>query len=92
MLGRSRCIRASTLTRIAQQRFGLARALLHWLRTSLNRVRWEENQQFTALERRTSTVPKTAEQAAQLFMATQMTLGENEKARLQRIDQVQPIA
>ena len=40
--------------------FGLGGAILHWLRTSLNRIRWEENQQFHAIERRGSTVPKSA--------------------------------
>lgn len=40
--------------------FGLFKTLLHLMRTALNRVRWEENQQFTALEKRSSNVPQNS--------------------------------
>jgi len=62
--------------------FGIGQAILHWIRTSLNRVRWEENQQFHAIERRGSTVPKSAEEAKQLFIATQKGVALTEKERM----------
>lgn len=61
---------APALTHSPRAPIGFFRTLLHLLRTALNRVRWEENQQFTALEKRSSTVPKSAEEATQLFLAT----------------------
>ena len=37
------------LTLAPSHSFSVFKALLHLIRTSLNRVRWEENQQFTEL-------------------------------------------
>ena len=50
----------STMLRKQIQPFGLFNAIMHYLRTALNRVRWEENQQFRSIEQRGSTVPKSA--------------------------------
>lgn len=59
------------LTRTPTFSIGFFRSLLHLMRTALNRVRWEENQQFTALEKRSSTVPKSAQEQTQLFVRTE---------------------
>ena len=53
--------RTVALTFINRNHFGLGSVIMHWLRTALNRVRWEENQQFHAIEQRGSTIPKSAE-------------------------------
>lgn len=84
-----RAIRHSRpLLHTSKSTFGLFNALLHFMRTALNRIRWEENQQFTALDKRASTVPKNSEQATQLFMATEQQVALSERGRLQRIDDV----
>lgn len=50
--------------------FGLGNVILQYIRTRLNRIRWEENRQFTALQQRSSNVPKNTEEANKLFIAT----------------------
>lgn len=52
---------ASRLIHTPRNNFGLFKALMHLVRTTLNKIRWEENQQFTALETRASNLPKSAE-------------------------------
>lgn len=79
---------SSTLVHSPRSPMSFFKTILHIVRTALNRVRWEENQQFTALEQRSSTVPKNAEQATQLFVATEKQIALSEEGRLQRIDQV----
>jgi len=44
---------------------------MHMIRGYLNRVRWEENQEFRALDIKNSTVPRTTEQANQVFINTE---------------------
>ena len=71
-----------------KQPFSIFKAIMHYVRTAMNRVRWEENQQFTSLQERGSTVPKNVEQATQLFIATEQQVSLSEKDRMKRIDMV----
>ena len=71
-----------------KQSFGLFNAIMHYIRTAMNKVRWEENQQFTSIEKRANNVPKTAEQATQLFIATEQQVSLSEHERMKRIDSV----
>lgn len=68
--------------------FGLGNLLLHYIRTLMNRVRWEENRELRALETRSNNLPRSTEQANKLFVATEQSISLSEEARLQRIDQV----
>jgi hypothetical protein len=80
----------ATLTLTPHAPFGLGSLLLHYIRTLMNRVRWEENRELRSLETRGSTVPQSTEQANKLFIATEHSISLSEEARMQRIDQVLP--
>jgi hypothetical protein len=79
---------AGRLTLAPSFRFALGRLLLHYVRTLMNRVRWEENREIRSLETRGGNLPRSTEQANKLFIATEQSLSLSEEARLQRIDQV----
>ena len=68
--------------------FGLGTAIVTYVRTLMNRVRWEENREFTAIQNKNTQVPKNIEQATKLFIAGQQEMSLSEKERMQRIDNV----
>ena len=59
------------LIKSPQHSFSVFRTLMHMIRGYLNKVRWEENQEFRALDIKNSTVPRTTEQANQVFINTE---------------------
>jgi hypothetical protein len=74
-----------------RQSFSVLTKLLHGLRGYLNRIRWEENHEFRALDIKNSTVPRTTEQANQIFINTEQQAALSEQQRMQRIDSVRLI-
>lgn len=90
MLNRVAARLSPGLTLTPRCRFGLGSLLLHYIRTLMNRVRWEENREMRSLETRGSTLPRSTEQANKLFVATEHAISLSEEARMQRIDQVPP--
>lgn len=79
------------LIRKNQYSYRLANLLIQYIRTTLNKIKWEDNRQFSAIEQRQSRVPKNTEEANKLFIATEQGLSLSEKARMERIDEVMKI-
>lgn len=55
---------------------------MQYIRTTLNRIRWEENREFTSLQQRQNNLPSNYEQANKLFIATEQERSLSERARM----------
>lgn len=88
MLNRSLPHLTKSITTTIVNPFGVGKLILHYIRTVLNRIRWEENRELHSLQSRSTTLPRNTEQANKLFVATEQDLSLSEQARMQRIDRV----
>ena len=88
MLNHSLPLMGKSITTNIRTHFGVGKLILHYIRTVLNRIRWEENRELHSLQTRNANLPRTTEQANKLFVATEQDLSLSEQARMQRIDRV----
>lgn len=70
MLNINRPLEWMGMGKTIRARFGVGKLILHYIRTVMNRIRWEENRELHSLQARNPNLPRTTEQANKLFVAT----------------------